>query len=47
MGNHGRVSENNAEHGATISLSPYDPEWAVLFEHERASLEVAHHLPGR
>jgi GrpB-like predicted nucleotidyltransferase (UPF0157 family) len=27
--------------GAPISLSPYDPQWAVLFEQERVSLEAA------
>jgi GrpB-like predicted nucleotidyltransferase (UPF0157 family) len=27
--------------GAPIILSPYDPQWAVLFERERVSLEAA------
>ncbi len=41
MGNDEVVTENHAGNGATIALSPYDPRWAVLFEHERARLEVA------
>ena len=41
MGKNERVTDNHARNGATITLSPYDPQWAVLFEHERTRLEVA------
>lgn len=41
MGNDERVTENHSGNDATVSLSPYDPQWAVLFEREQARLEAA------
>ncbi|MEO7981829.1 MAG: GrpB family protein [Sporichthyaceae bacterium] len=35
------MTDDQAGDAAAISLSPYDPHWVVLFEDERASLEVA------
>lgn len=41
MGNDELVTDDHVGDLAAISLSPYDPQWVVLFEDERASLEVA------
>lgn len=41
MGNDELVTDDQAGDAAVISLSPYDPQGAMLFEDERASLEVA------
>lgn len=40
MGNDELVTDDQAGDAAAISLSPYDPQWAVLFERERTGLEV-------